>query len=663
MRTRFCETVLRERGFAKPRLMFLKFGGIWASAPQEGAGGMRGEALLFWRARATGKNTLKMIKYKYFMESLDNNKPLTGGEQKIEEYVNRIKSGESKDSIFQDLPESFKSSVEKRLAEQVGEKRKVEDEKKIKEIRGNLGLPKNEKPVDLSDMPMIPSKWSSLINEPELLEEMWTFAIPVNEKEHERLKAWKARGLAYAQEHVKSKVAKTEESIETPERPEIFSSAESIKEKEITLPTMERSTNITAIGDLNGSYKSFIEHLKYKNLISNDQNGNIVWRGGNESVVFIGDILGDRSPEGMDVYGKLQELKNQAKIQGGNIEWISGNHENMFNAVLCGFSTEQGKSVEEDMAYRLSGYTGNLELLKFLPFESIRELYENIKKNKDEVFGLDFQKNVQKKKATLDRIRNNPDYPPNVIEAYEGGYQDMLDKQIGLEKFCTLLENNNYEEAQKILFTFIDTLDKKYQNQIGSTIIANRSVIKESINNKQEHALFKDAFVNQKLITLHDDSLYTHTNLTPRMVGIIKDFSKDSSIKEGVGKINAFYQKVLRIYLENDNPENKLTDQEKNYFNVLRDEFISTSSYSRENFSESNSISSEEKDNLKKFLKDSGINIITHGHSDENAAIKGFADLPIISIDRSVYKNEGVSIEKTLAYSTISTDGIVKLPE
>ena len=36
MRTRFCETILREEGFAKPRLMFLKFGGVWVSAAQEG---------------------------------------------------------------------------------------------------------------------------------------------------------------------------------------------------------------------------------------------------------------------------------------------------------------------------------------------------------------------------------------------------------------------------------------------------------------------------------------------------------------------------------------------------------------------------------------------------------------------------------------------------
>ena len=33
---------VREGGFAFARLMFLKFGGIWVSAPQEGAGGMRG---------------------------------------------------------------------------------------------------------------------------------------------------------------------------------------------------------------------------------------------------------------------------------------------------------------------------------------------------------------------------------------------------------------------------------------------------------------------------------------------------------------------------------------------------------------------------------------------------------------------------------------------
>ncbi|QQR50064.1 hypothetical protein IPF86_03210 [Candidatus Nomurabacteria bacterium] len=97
------------------------------------------------------------------MESLDNRKPLTGGKKKIEEYVNRIKNGESKDSIFQGLPESFISGVKKKLVEPPDEKTKQElneipsqykgldfeilktqrreaDQKKIEELRKQLGV-------------------------------------------------------------------------------------------------------------------------------------------------------------------------------------------------------------------------------------------------------------------------------------------------------------------------------------------------------------------------------------------------------------------------------------------------------------------------------------------------------------------------------------------
>lgn len=101
------------------------------------------------------------------MESLNNNKPLTGGEQKIEEYVTRIKDGESKDSIFQGLPQSFASAIEKRLSEKVEEEteelreqdaqmlatlqeqetavteqaeRRQVDHKRIEELRHELGV-------------------------------------------------------------------------------------------------------------------------------------------------------------------------------------------------------------------------------------------------------------------------------------------------------------------------------------------------------------------------------------------------------------------------------------------------------------------------------------------------------------------------------------------
>lgn len=73
------------------------------------------------------------------------NKPLSTGDQKIEEYINRIKSGESKESIFQGLPKTFKLGIEKRLASDVLKSRRViDDQKKANAIREKLGLPLQE---------------------------------------------------------------------------------------------------------------------------------------------------------------------------------------------------------------------------------------------------------------------------------------------------------------------------------------------------------------------------------------------------------------------------------------------------------------------------------------------------------------------------------------
>jgi hypothetical protein len=71
------------------------------------------------------------------MESLNNGKALSGAEQKIEEYVDRIKNGESKDFIFQGLPESFKSGIEKRFAEPVEEKLDITKASENREAQEN----------------------------------------------------------------------------------------------------------------------------------------------------------------------------------------------------------------------------------------------------------------------------------------------------------------------------------------------------------------------------------------------------------------------------------------------------------------------------------------------------------------------------------------------
>ena len=84
----------------------------------------------------------------------------TGGEQKIQEYINRIKNGESKDKILEGLPSSFTVAILKGLeinnakdnyvpfenlkqaekTESKMDEREYNDNKKIEEIRKELGL-------------------------------------------------------------------------------------------------------------------------------------------------------------------------------------------------------------------------------------------------------------------------------------------------------------------------------------------------------------------------------------------------------------------------------------------------------------------------------------------------------------------------------------------
>jgi hypothetical protein len=117
------------------------------------------------------------------MESLDNKKSLPGAEQKIEEYVNRIKKGESKDSIFQGLPESFKSGIEKRLNETSEEK----PEQEISEI---------------------PVQYRGL--DSETLDFIWTFPEYVDQEKTKELKEKKARALAVLREKESAEKGKEE---------------------------------------------------------------------------------------------------------------------------------------------------------------------------------------------------------------------------------------------------------------------------------------------------------------------------------------------------------------------------------------------------------------------------------------------------------------------
>lgn len=120
------------------------------------------------------------------MESLDNKNSLPGAEQKIEEYVNRIKNGESKDSIFQGLPESFKSGIEKRLNKTSEEKQ----EQGISEI---------------------PAQYRGL--DSETLDFIWTFPEYIDQEKTKELKEKKARALASLREKESLEKGKEEKHL------------------------------------------------------------------------------------------------------------------------------------------------------------------------------------------------------------------------------------------------------------------------------------------------------------------------------------------------------------------------------------------------------------------------------------------------------------------
>ena len=124
---------------------------------------------------------------------------LTGSELKIQEYINRIKDGESKESIFEGLPPSFISAIE-------------------------LGLNRNEPTQETDDRVSVPEQYIGL--DADTLEQIWTIPIYVDPTKTEQEKARKKmvidqlraeeeRGLREAtqKEDDKSKIAEIEQEL------------------------------------------------------------------------------------------------------------------------------------------------------------------------------------------------------------------------------------------------------------------------------------------------------------------------------------------------------------------------------------------------------------------------------------------------------------------
>lgn len=411
-----------------------------------------------------------------------------------------------------------------------------------------------------------------------------------------------------------------------------------------------RISDQEAFGDLNGSYEGFMAHLLQRGLIE-VQNTRPVWKGGNKRVVFVGDIMGDREGTGFMVMEALVDLHNQAVQVGGSVESLAGNHDNMSNAILGGFNVENKPAADD---YRIFEYAGNLESAFYADATFKKYIIDKFRDNY-KTKQLDIEEAIAKKDRIIKAADANPgSMDSKALETYRLSLDAARATLFELED----IHRNIQPDDARRFSLMLKFLSYKDSVSIGQTISRNNTAILHNMRNNPAGLKKLEAACGQKLATFHDDTLYTHTNLTHEMV---QEITKGQTIAEGIEMVNNLYRKGLRFFLLG---EGALSDEEKTNFDKLRLLFLSTSRASRVNYSEDTRLNQNEKESDTTLLRSRGVNLVIHGHNDEGGTVKGESDLPIVSIDRSVYKgSESWGKDKPVATLSVDTKGNVRSAE
>lgn len=94
-------------------------------------------------------------------------------------------------------------------------------------------------------------------------------------------------------------------------------------------PTRVTATGrIVAIGDLHGDWRKAIGALSTAGVISLNGDDEVVWIGGDTTVVQLGDVL-DRGDHEIAIVKLLRDLDDQARLVGGAVYMLNGNHESL----------------------------------------------------------------------------------------------------------------------------------------------------------------------------------------------------------------------------------------------------------------------------------------------------------------------------------------------
>jgi hypothetical protein len=275
---------------------------------------------------------------------------------------------------------------------------------------------------------------------------------------------------------------------------------------------------------------------------------------------------------------KIGRLQEQAKKAGGEIEIIAGNHDDFAASFLMDIDGAGNADAFESC--RQGGYLGLLELARY----GSSELQQSMGK------ALAFQ------------AKGSP----------------------------STWSRRNME-------AFGDLNQIRPDHPAWNMLKAERQQILENMRNDPKGRQILEVICNMKLVARKDDTLVMHTNPTEKIVNYLQSGpTLDTTIKF----VNEWYQGSLRKSLISGG-------QVKPDFLAIKGLFLNTDN--REDFTNTYQYDSENlkigedkvKDMVAKF-KDSGINALVHGHSDEGNRVRGRAvGFPVISVDFSAYKSKG----------------------
>lgn len=89
---------------------------------------------------------------------------------------------------------------------------------------------------------------------------------------------------------------------------------------------------VCVVGDFKGSFISMLRCLQSLELVNSDDQ----WIGGDSQVVFLGDMLANRFPSGLECLRFIHQIEKDAEKCGGCFTLIAGNHEEIALSYLIG---------------------------------------------------------------------------------------------------------------------------------------------------------------------------------------------------------------------------------------------------------------------------------------------------------------------------------------